>query len=146
MWQIMREADGAAGFYWSLKESYVKNRQAPWKAEEQCWAACRGRGWDILKGWWYKGNCTGNSTWSQDCLFGESNYGWEKRLAWAGKREHWGTGRDVAARSGAAGVLPCSSAEASPSTRDRQLTPLLTETQNSKVWFFFKWWIYLNKL
>lgn len=27
----MREADRAAGFYRSLRESYVKNRQAPWK-------------------------------------------------------------------------------------------------------------------
>lgn len=145
MWQIMREADGAAGFYWSLKESYVKNRQAPWKAEEECWAACRGRGGISWKADGIKVTVLVIAHEAKTAYLGKSNYGWEKRLAWAGKREHWGTGRDVAAQSGAAGVLPCSSAEASPSTRDRQLTPLLTETQNSKVWFFLKWWIYLNK-
>lgn len=35
----MQETDSAAGFYRSLKERYVKNRQAPWKAKEEYRAA-----------------------------------------------------------------------------------------------------------
>lgn len=99
----MRETDRVAGFYRSLRESYMKNRQASRKGGVQgtFWGGHLARldSTEVTEQVIVHEAKTAYEV-TLTYRFGEKVTMGGQRLAWAGKRECWGTGRDTAACSG----------------------------------------------